>query len=159
VLRLAEHIDRAGRLTRRGADALVESVAVACRSARDRGCDELLAFATSALRDARNGARVLDRVRRETGVDLQLLTGPDEARLTFLAVRRWFGWSAGRLLVLDIGGGSLELVWCRRGARAGRVRPARRGPAHPGVASWRPAAPGGGLSAAGRGRSDAGRAG
>jgi exopolyphosphatase/guanosine-5'-triphosphate,3'-diphosphate pyrophosphatase len=110
VLRLAEHIDRAGRLTRRGADALVESVAVACRSARERGCDELLAFATSALRDARNGARVLDRVRREAGVDLQLLTGPDEARLTFLAVRRWFGWSAGHLLVLDIGGGSLELA-------------------------------------------------
>jgi exopolyphosphatase / guanosine-5'-triphosphate,3'-diphosphate pyrophosphatase len=110
VLRLAEHIDRAGRLTRRGADALVQSVAVACRSALERGCDELLAFATSALRDARNGARVLDRVRRETGVDLQLLTGPDEARLTFLAVRRWFGWSAGHLLVLDIGGGSLELA-------------------------------------------------
>jgi exopolyphosphatase/guanosine-5'-triphosphate,3'-diphosphate pyrophosphatase len=110
VLRLAEHIDRAGRLTRRGADALVQSVAVACRSARERGCDELLAFATSALRDARNGARVLDRVRRETGVDLQLLTGPDESRLTFLAVRRWFGWSAGQLLVLDIGGGSLELA-------------------------------------------------
>jgi exopolyphosphatase/guanosine-5'-triphosphate,3'-diphosphate pyrophosphatase len=110
VLRLAEHIDRAGRLTRRGADALVQSVAVACRSARERGCHELLAFATSALRGARNGARVLDRVRRETGVDLQLLTGPDEARLTFLAVRRWFGWSAGHLLVLDIGGGSLELA-------------------------------------------------
>jgi exopolyphosphatase/guanosine-5'-triphosphate,3'-diphosphate pyrophosphatase len=110
MLRLAEHIDAAGRLTRRGTDALVEAVAVAYRSAHERGCDDLLAFATSALRDARNGARVLDRVRRETGVDLQLLTGPDEARLTFLAVRRWFGWSAGRLLVLDIGGGSLELA-------------------------------------------------
>jgi exopolyphosphatase/guanosine-5'-triphosphate,3'-diphosphate pyrophosphatase len=43
-------------------------------------------------------------------VDLQVLTGEDEARLTFLAVRRWFGWSAGRLLILDIGGGSLELA-------------------------------------------------
>ena len=43
-------------------------------------------------------------------MDLQVLTGEDEARLTFLAVRRWFGWSAGRLLVLDIGGGSLELA-------------------------------------------------
>jgi exopolyphosphatase/guanosine-5'-triphosphate,3'-diphosphate pyrophosphatase len=53
---------------------------------------------------------VLARVRAETGVDLQVLPGADEARLTFLAVRRWFGWSAGRLLVLDIGGGSLELA-------------------------------------------------
>jgi exopolyphosphatase/guanosine-5'-triphosphate,3'-diphosphate pyrophosphatase len=53
---------------------------------------------------------VLDRIRQRTGVDLQVLTGEEEARLTFLAVRRWFGWSAGRLLVLDIGGGSLELA-------------------------------------------------
>jgi len=49
-------------------------------------------------------------VQAETGVELQVLTGAEEARLTFLAVRRWFGWSAGRLLVLDIGGGSLELA-------------------------------------------------
>ena len=39
-----------------------------------------------------------------------MLSGDDEARLTFLAVRRWFGWSSGRLLVLDIGGGSLEMA-------------------------------------------------
>ena len=49
-------------------------------------------------------------MRDETGVDLQVLTGDDEARLTFLAVRRWFGWSSGRLLVMDIGGGSLEMA-------------------------------------------------
>ena len=110
MLRLAEHIDGSGRLTRRGADALVDSVAAARRSAGELGCGDLLAFATSALREARNGAKVLDRVRDETGVDLQVLTGPDEARITFLAVRRWLGWSAGRLVVLDIGGGSLEIA-------------------------------------------------
>jgi exopolyphosphatase / guanosine-5'-triphosphate,3'-diphosphate pyrophosphatase len=108
VLRLAENVDHTGRLTRRGADALVAAVSVAQREAKDLGCDSLLAFATSAVRDARNSAKVLDRVREETGIELQVLTGPDEARLTFLAVRRWYGWSAGRLLVLDIGGGSLE---------------------------------------------------
>ena len=110
VLRLAEHIDDSGELTRGGADALVECVAVASRSAGEFGCDDLLAFATSALRDAGNSAAVLDRVRAETGVELQVLTGSDESRLTFLAVRRWLGWSAGRLIVLDIGGGSLELA-------------------------------------------------
>ena len=52
---------------------------------------------------------MLARVKDETGVELKVLTGEDEAVLTFLAVRRWFGWSAGRLLCLDIGGGSLEL--------------------------------------------------
>ena len=57
-----------------------------------------------------NGADVLERIRAETGVELAVLTGGDEARLTFLAVRRWYGWSAGRLLDLDIGGGSLELA-------------------------------------------------
>ena len=79
--------------------------------AEDQGVEQLLAFATSAIRDAPNGEEVLSRVRTETGVDLQVLPGGDEARLTFLAVRRWFGWSAGRLLVLDIGGGSLELAF------------------------------------------------
>jgi exopolyphosphatase/guanosine-5'-triphosphate,3'-diphosphate pyrophosphatase len=110
VLRLAEHVDSNGKLSRRGADALAAAVAAARRSATELGCDDLLAFATSAVRDARNGSKVLERVREEAGVDLQVLTGPDEARLTFLAVRRWLGWSAGRLVVVDIGGGSLELA-------------------------------------------------
>jgi exopolyphosphatase/guanosine-5'-triphosphate,3'-diphosphate pyrophosphatase len=68
-----------------------------------------MAFATSAVRDARNSEEVLAKVRAETGVDLQVLSGADESRLTFLAVRRWYGWSAGRIINLDIGGGSLEL--------------------------------------------------
>jgi exopolyphosphatase/guanosine-5'-triphosphate,3'-diphosphate pyrophosphatase len=110
MLRLAEHVDSDNRLNRRGADALVGAVAAARRAAKELECDDLLGFATSAVREASNVAKVLDRVRAETGVDLQVLTGPDEARLTFLAVRRWFGWSAGRLLVLDIGGGSLEIA-------------------------------------------------
>ena len=110
VLRLAEDVDASGKLARRGADALVTAVAEAAKSAQELGCDDLLAFATSAVRDAVNSAKVLERVHAETGVDLQVLAGPDEARLTFLAVRRWFGWSAGRLLDLDIGGGSLEIA-------------------------------------------------
>ena len=68
-----------------------------------------MAIATSAVRDARNSDEVLAKVRAETGVDLQVLAGPDESRLTFLAVRRWYGWSAGRIISVDIGGGSLEL--------------------------------------------------
>ena len=108
-LRLAEHIE-AGRLTGEGACGLVRAVARAKTAATMASCDELLAFATSALRDADNSAAVLSQVRTETGVSLQVLSGEDEARYTFLAVRRWYGWSAGRLLVLDIGGGSLELA-------------------------------------------------
>jgi exopolyphosphatase/guanosine-5'-triphosphate,3'-diphosphate pyrophosphatase len=110
VLRLAEHIDKRGNLALEGADALVGAAMGAKRQARELECDELLAFATSAVRDAGNSAAVLERVRTEAGVDLEVLSGEDEARLTFLAVRRWFGWSAGRLICLDIGGGSLELA-------------------------------------------------
>ena len=109
VLRLAEHIDKRGDLALEGADALVGATLGARRQAAELECDELLAFATSAVRDAGNSAEVLDRVKQEAGVELVVLSGEEEARLTFLAVRRWFGWSAGRLLCLDIGGGSLEL--------------------------------------------------
>jgi exopolyphosphatase/guanosine-5'-triphosphate,3'-diphosphate pyrophosphatase len=109
VLRLAEHLDPHGDITPRGADALVEAVRGARVQADELQCDEMLAFATSAVRDAGNSTAVLDRVRIEAGVRLEVLVGEDESRLTFLAVRRWFGWSAGRLLAIDIGGGSLEL--------------------------------------------------
>jgi exopolyphosphatase / guanosine-5'-triphosphate,3'-diphosphate pyrophosphatase len=109
VLRLAEHIDKRGDLALEGADALVGAALGARRQAAELGCDEVIAFATSAVRDARNSAEVLDRVSVEAGVELLVLPGDDEARLTFLAVRRWFGWSAGNLLCVDIGGGSLEL--------------------------------------------------
>jgi exopolyphosphatase / guanosine-5'-triphosphate,3'-diphosphate pyrophosphatase len=110
LLRLAEQIGDDGMLSKAGEKALLKAVQEACDQAAKQGCDELLALVTSAIRDAENGLEVLGRVRERTGVDLQVLTGEDEARLTFLAVRRWFGWSAGRLLVLDIGGGSLELA-------------------------------------------------
>lgn len=110
MLKLAELVGGNGKLSDKGAAALVDAVASAKAEAQKLGTDDLLAFATSAVRDARNSDKVLARVRMETGVDLQVLPGDDEARLTFLAVRRWFGWSAGQLLCLDIGGGSLEIA-------------------------------------------------
>ena len=109
TLRLAEAIDESGKLTRRGADALIAAVGEFAKIAASSGCAEMMAFATSAVRDARNSDDVLARVRAQTGVELQVLSGVDESRLTFLAVRRWFGWSAGRITNLDIGGGSLEV--------------------------------------------------
>ncbi|HOW95551.1 Ppx/GppA phosphatase family protein [Mycolicibacterium fallax] len=109
ALRLAEAIDDSGKLTRKGADKLIATVGDFAKIAGSSGCSELLAFATSAVRDATNTEDVLARVFNETGVRLQVLSGRDESRLTFLAVRRWYGWSAGRIIDLDIGGGSLEL--------------------------------------------------
>ena len=109
-LRLSEHVKHDGSIARSGADALVAFTRECLTFAEDQGVEDLLAFATSAIREAPNGEKVLARVRAETGVELEVLPGQDEAKLTFLAVRRWFGWSSGRLLVVDIGGGSLELA-------------------------------------------------
>lgn len=110
VLRLAERITKSGELSKNGATDLVIAVEAAKKSAAKFGCEDMMAFATSAVREATNASKVMRKVAKETGVDLRVLSGEDEARLTFLAARRWFGWSAGRLLVLDIGGGSLEVA-------------------------------------------------
>ena len=109
TLRLAESLDSSGKITKRGAERLISTIDEFAKIADSSGCAELMAFATSAVRDAENSDEVLARVRKETGVDLQVLRGVDESRLTFLAVRRWYGWSAGRIINLDIGGGSLEV--------------------------------------------------
>ncbi|MEW2121684.1 Ppx/GppA phosphatase family protein [Streptomyces sp. NPDC005474] len=110
-LRLAQLLDGAGAISPEGVDKLVAVVRDALQAAEDKGVVDLLPFATSAVREASNADDVLARVQAETGVELQVLTGSEEARLTFLAARRWFGWSAGKLLVLDIGGGSLEIAY------------------------------------------------
>ncbi|MGW0477500.1 Ppx/GppA phosphatase family protein [Streptomyces coeruleorubidus] len=110
-LRLAQLLDDDGAIGPQGVERLVSVVQESLQAAEDKGVEDLLTFATSAVREARNADDVLARVRTETGVELQVLTGEEEARLTFLAARRWFGWSAGKLLVLDIGGGSLEIAY------------------------------------------------
>ncbi|GAB3588011.1 Ppx/GppA family phosphatase [Calidifontibacter terrae] len=109
-LRLAQLTDDDGAIVPSGVDLLSEFVAECQQVAEDHGIEDLLPFVTSAVREATNGDDVLNVVRERTGVELQVLPGADEARLTFLAVRRWFGWSAGRLLMIDIGGGSLEIA-------------------------------------------------
>ena len=110
VLRLAEQMDAHGKITHAGADHVISTVRDAVESAAAMGCEDLMAFATSAMRDASNSVAVLNRISAETGVELEVLSGEEEAVLTFLAVRRWCGWSAGRLLMVDIGGGSLEIA-------------------------------------------------
>jgi exopolyphosphatase / guanosine-5'-triphosphate,3'-diphosphate pyrophosphatase len=109
-LRLADNLEDGVRLSAAGEESLRAVVEEALRIAEDKGVTDVLAFATSAVREAENGEQVLARIRAQTGAGITVLTGDEEARLTFLAARRWFGWSSGRLLVIDIGGGSLELA-------------------------------------------------
>ncbi len=109
-LRLSEHVTDDGLIADAGRDQLAGFVQECVEVAEDSGVEDLSGFVTSAIREAPNGDDVLAAVVERTGVSLDVLSGEDEARLTFLAARRWFGWSAGTLLVADIGGGSLELA-------------------------------------------------
>ena len=110
VLRLMRYLEPDGSISEDGVEALVAAVTEARRIAAEESVAELLAIATSAVRDATNGAAVIARIEAALGQDLQVLGGESEARYTYLAVRRWFGWAAGQILLLDIGGGSLELA-------------------------------------------------
>lgn len=75
------------------------------------------AVATSALRDARNSSVLLDRIFRATGIAVEVISGDEEARLIFLAVSRATPLGRGSSLLLDIGGGSVELSLVQRGHR------------------------------------------
>ena len=105
--------DADGAIDPAGVDRVVAAVRRAMSAARRLGVQQLYVFTTSAVRDAANRDLVLDRVEAEAGVRPQFLTGVEEARLTYLAVHQWYGWSAGRQLVLDIGGGSMEIAFGR----------------------------------------------
>lgn len=110
VLRLAEYLNDDGSIDADGQERLRSFIADAVEIAEDQGAEQILAFATSAVREAPNGVSLIESINAQLGVTLNVMTGRDEARVTFLAARRWFGWSAGKILLLDIGGGSLEIA-------------------------------------------------
>lgn len=109
-LGLIRHLTEDGAFDDKMANHLTDVIAELTQAAKSNGCSEILAFATSAIRGASNGQEVLDQVISKTKQQISVLSGADEARLTFLATRRWFGWSSGTLLNLDIGGGSFEIA-------------------------------------------------
>ena len=109
-LRLTEYLDRNNHITDEGFNLLSHATTEVLKHAEEFKCEEILAFATSAIREADNGEKIIEEIQKVHNIELQILSGDEEAQLTFLAARRWLGWSAGRLLVLDIGGGSLEMA-------------------------------------------------
>lgn len=110
-LRLAERVDARGALGAEAIGHLSSAVEGAVAQAREWGVRELLGYATAVVRDAPNREEILSVVRRRSGVSLGVLSGVEEAELTFLAARRWMGWRAGPLLLMDIGGGSVEVAY------------------------------------------------
>jgi len=109
-LRLTEYLNAGNEINEEGIELLRKSIGNAVTQAKVVQVKEFLPFATSALREAANCEIIIANINKEFDIDLQVLAGDEEAKLTFLAARRWFGWSSGRLLVIDIGGGSLEIA-------------------------------------------------
>ncbi|WP_182353080.1 Ppx/GppA phosphatase family protein [Flaviflexus huanghaiensis] len=111
VVRLMKYLDDDNRVVDDGIEALRAAVSRAMLFAERFGAQRVIGMATSALREAANGPDVLAGLEELAGINLTVLSGKQEADLTFLAARRWHGWAAGRLLVLDIGGGSFEVAY------------------------------------------------
>ncbi|GAA3610138.1 Ppx/GppA phosphatase family protein [Nonomuraea rosea] len=110
-IRLAEETSREGVIGQAAIDRLIAAVSEAAAVAAHHRVHELLPFGTAALRDAVNRDPILAEIQAGTGVRVDYMDAEQEARLTFLAARHWHGWSAGPILLADIGGGSMELAY------------------------------------------------
>ena len=113
VVRLAEGLDRTGRLGREAMKRNAEAVARFAAEARERGADEIVCVGTMALRSASNAETFARRVKRSCGVDVRVLPGEEEARLSSLAVLSGLPESDGDLVIFDTGGGSTEFIYAR----------------------------------------------
>jgi exopolyphosphatase/guanosine-5'-triphosphate,3'-diphosphate pyrophosphatase len=109
-LRLHETLDAKGRLGKSGVRSVQLAVAETLAVSREEPLPEVYAFATSVIRDAPNRDEILAQVARATGTRLRVLSGEEEARLAYVAARRWAGGQKGALLMLDIGGGTVEIA-------------------------------------------------
>src|SRR5947208_12783894 len=104
-----------GRLPPAAMDLAVGAVKTFARLAHARRVVRMRAVATSAVREARNGMAFVRRLRRETGLPVKVITGAEEARLIFRAAQHALGLRGGPHLLLDVGGGSVELVLVQQG--------------------------------------------
>jgi exopolyphosphatase/guanosine-5'-triphosphate,3'-diphosphate pyrophosphatase len=108
-LRLDRALDDTNRISAEGIERIAAAVAEVQQRLRRVRVPVFLPFATSSVRDAANAEQVVTGVAQRTGLELRLLSGEREARMSYTAARSWFG-STGPLAVLDIGGGTVELA-------------------------------------------------
>jgi exopolyphosphatase / guanosine-5'-triphosphate,3'-diphosphate pyrophosphatase len=122
ITRLGRGVDRTGLLDPAASALTLDAIAGFVEKARELGAQKILTAATAALRDARNGAEFIKQVHQRTGVDLDIISGQTEAQLNFLAATRGLGIDhAEAMLIVDIGGGSTELIRCAGGAAPAMV--------------------------------------
>ncbi len=108
-VRLGHEVFLTGRLTERSMEAAVEALTGFARLAGELELDEIRTVATSAVREAVNGGELVDRVRERCGLDVEMISGAEEARLIHLAVRERVPLGNDRWMLADLGGGSVEV--------------------------------------------------
>ena len=118
VVRLGQGVDRTGELDPERVEAAIATLQRFAGEARTAGATEIAAVATEATRAARNGAEFLERVRRDTGIDVRVVNGEEEAALTFRGLETDTELT-GHVVVADIGGGSTEFVVANDGVVLG----------------------------------------
>lgn len=115
ILRLGEGVDQTKRLSRAAMDRVIQCLKEWRGLIDEAQVDKVTAVATSAVRDAGNRAEFLDRVEREVGFEVELISGEEEARRTLLGIRSGLPDGVTDVLALDIGGGSTEFILDRPG--------------------------------------------
>ncbi len=121
IVRLGEGLGATGRLSDASMDRAVAALAICADKLRRRNVTLARSVATEACRRARNGGEFADRVRRETGVVLEIIPPKEEARLAVLGCHKLLEPGGGPALIFDIGGGSTELVLVDHGEDAPRI--------------------------------------
>jgi exopolyphosphatase/guanosine-5'-triphosphate,3'-diphosphate pyrophosphatase len=121
VTRLGRGVDATGRLEPAAIRDTVATLADYARAARELGAEVVACVATSAARDAANGAEFFDAARAEAGLAPEVITGDEEARLVWTSAWRDFGRAGEPLAVLDVGGGSTELSFGEGPSPRGRA--------------------------------------
>ena len=109
MARLGESVDDKREISRDKFKMALDAVHKYQRLAKNRGAEEILAIATEALREARNSQDFIEAVKRETGIEVQLISGYAEAVLDFLGATYSHS-TPSYVGVLDVGGGSTEIV-------------------------------------------------
>ena len=110
MLRLGDDVARYGRIPPATAERAIAAVRRLTQLAEALGAREIIAKATSAIRTAADGSELVDRIETETGIEAEVISGAEEARLVFAAVRASVVLEPAPALCIDVGGGSVELM-------------------------------------------------
>jgi exopolyphosphatase/guanosine-5'-triphosphate,3'-diphosphate pyrophosphatase len=122
VVRLGEGLSQTGQLAQDAMDRAVAALEICAEKLRRRNVSLSRSVATEACRRAANGRMFVERVRRETGIVLDIIEPQEEARLAVLGCHKLLGPGDGPALIFDIGGGSTELVLVDQGDGGPQIR-------------------------------------